>query len=144
MCMFSSKKYRTVTCLFFLCLIISCSSKFVIVDESGMTFSLSRTRLKGSNKIEILDGEAVRYIPLSKIQKLVLDPTTTHYKNNKLYYHAQIDLIDGTEIKPRIVGATTTKSFVNIDNVIIGRASSGTVTIPLQNINVISIAEIEE
>jgi len=121
-----------------------CSSKFVIVDESGMTFNLRKTKLTGDQYIEILDGEAVRLVPLKKILKLVLDPTTTHFRDNKLYYHASIELTDGTEIKPRINGENTTKSFVNIDNVIAGRGTSGKVTIPLQNINILSQSDIED
>jgi len=129
--------------IFLLCQ-TGCSSKFIVVDESGMTFNLRKTRLKGDQYIEILDGEAVRMVPLKKILKLVLDPSTTHYKNNKLYYHASVELVDGTEIKPRISGQTTTKSFVNIHNIIVGRGPSGEVTIPLQNINILSKSDIED
>jgi len=144
--MFNFKKLplRDLALTLFLFLLVGCSSRFVIVDESGMTFNLEKTRLAKEKYIEILDGQAVRMVPLKKIRKLVLDPSKTHYKNSKLYYHASIELIDGTKIKPRINGSTTTKSFVNIDNIIIGKGPSGSVTIPLQNINIISNSDVED
>ncbi len=140
---FSKPTLAVLASLFIFLFFTSCASQYVVVDQSGMTFHLEKTKLKNGMEIEILDGEAVRKVHLKYIKKIVIDPTTTHYKDNKLYYHAKIELNDGTEIKPIKTEGKPTKSFVSIHNVIIGQAKSGQVTIPFENINVISKTDLE-
>jgi hypothetical protein len=132
-------KYLLLLCCFTCYLILtSCARAFVIVDRTGMTFNLDNVQLKENEYLEILDGEALREIPLKLVAKLVLDPSKTFYRDDKLYYHSVIELLDGTKIKPRKSGNETTKSFVNIHNTIIGKGKTGYVQIPLEDINVIS------
>ncbi|MBF0432380.1 MAG: hypothetical protein HQK83_13930 [Fibrobacteria bacterium] len=124
-------------------LLTACSSSFVIVDRTGMTFQVQDIKLKDGKSIEILDGEAVRYIPIKSISKLVLDPSQTFFKDGKLYYHANILLTDGTQIKPRISSNDTTKSFVHIQNTILGKDENGDISIPLQDVNIFRKADLE-
>ena len=133
-----------VLALFAVAVYISgCASNFVVVDRTGMTFNLNKVKLTKGNKVEILDGEAIRHIPLKKIEKLIIDPSKTHYHDDKLYYHTEVQLLDGVIIKPRKAAGTVTKSFVSIHNVIIGHTESGQVKIPLEDVNVISQAKID-
>ena len=121
----------------------SCAKNFVVVDRMGMTFNLRKVKLEQGSEIEILDGEAIRKVPLERILKLVLDPSKTFYRDDKLYYHAVVELVDGTIIKPRKSEGDVTKSFVNIHNKVMGKASSGKVLIPLEDVNIISQTKIE-
>ena len=57
--------------LFVLIFVAGCASNYTVVDRTGMTFNLTKVRLEKGDNIEILDGEAVRIVPLSGIAKLV-------------------------------------------------------------------------
>jgi len=138
-----SKLGQQSVLLILLVFLYGCAANFVVVDRVGMTFSLSKVKLVNGNNIEILDGEAIRTVPLARILKLILDPSKTHYRDNKLYYHAIVEFVDGTTIKPRKTEGQITKSFVNIHNSLSGKGSSGSVSIPLEDVNVISQALIE-
>lgn len=115
-----------------------CSSNYTVVDLSGMTFNLKNVHMTGGDEFEVLDGEALRVIPMKRVAKIVLDPSKTYYRNNQLFYYAYLELLDGTKIKPRQSGGETTKSYVNIRNTITGMAPNGYVELPLENVNVIS------
>ncbi|MFC1585040.1 hypothetical protein ACFL5V_05800 [Fibrobacterota bacterium] len=127
----------------FTVMVCGCSSNFVVVDRMGMTFNLTRVKLEHGDFVEILDGEAIRIVPLQRIEKIVLDPSKTYYRDDKLYYHAVVELIDGTMIKPRKSGGKVTKSFVNIHNTVIGQGNSGEILIPLEDVNVLSQSKLE-
>ena len=122
-------------------LLEGCSPQIIVIDRKGTTFELKKVELERGENIEVIDSEALRYVPLDDIKKLVLDPSQTHYENSKLFYLAVIELNDGTIIQPVKTDNEITNSFVNVDNKLVGKGSSGTIVISFEDINVINQSE---
>lgn len=112
----------------------------MVVDRTGMTFFLDKVKFK--NNLEVLDGEATRYIPLELIKRIVIDPSQTFFRDDKIYYFSVVELVDGTQIKPRkSTNQDVTKAFVCIDNLLEGQDINGKIKLPLEDVNIIQISK---
>jgi|GEM_PF-1629418 len=116
---------------------VACSPGYMVVDRTGMTFFVDKVKLEMD--LEVIDGEATRHLPIKQISRIVIDPTQTYFRNDKLYYFSLVELIDGTQIKPRENGREITKSFVCIENNVWGKGTNGIIEMPLENINIIQL-----
>lgn len=111
----------------------------MLVDRTGMTFFVEKVKLEGN--LEVIDGESTRKIPLEAISRIVIDPSQTFFRQDKLYYFSVVELLDGTQIKPRQNGREVTKSFVCINNKVRGKTPNGKLELPLEDVNVLQISK---
>ncbi len=121
----------------FICLpgLLGCSKKVLVVDNSGLRFYLKNLAMENGEVLEVLDGNAIRKIPLEKISKIVIDPGRTHFENDKLYYSTYIRLTGGSVIEPRVAGVDTTHAYVHLKGTLIGTEGKTEVKIPLNKLN---------
>lgn len=144
--MSSHSRSLLLSAVFGLFLFASCSPKLtaVVTDRSGQHREIANVTTNRGKKLEILDGQAFRAIPLSSIQTLLIAPTPTHSRSGELYYSAELWLTDSSKILSyQLSDGTYTEAFVNITPTLLGRTSGGSYEMPLKDIRQIRIQQVK-
>ena len=121
-----------------ICMIACTGPSFTLIDRTGLELAIQNVKLQKNKTFSVMDGESIREIDPKFIQKLTIDPSKTYYQGSKLYYQVVIVLSDGTHIKPRKDRVGLSKSFLAIDETLVGYSNAGKVTIKLEDINVMT------
>jgi hypothetical protein len=103
---------------------LGCSSslKAVVSDANGLHREVDHVRLDIGRCVQVLDGLADRQVPLKKISVIRISPEQTETHKDRLYYGAEIWLLDGNKIQPYATsGGRESGAFINVNCTLLGR-----------------------
>ena len=106
-----------------------CGPAFTVTDRGGSKQNVEYITVKASNRFELYDGGAFRYLKPSAVHKMVLDHKTKKNINSSLYISCVIS--------PSGDINTNDSVWVNADNILEGKANSGDYSIPLTEVKVL-------
>lgn len=125
-------------CISALALVLAgCAANGKVTDFNKQTTSVSKLHLPEAGDLNVLDGNAVREIPLKKIKTLRIQSDITTIHNRKLYGRAEIVFSNGDMIgsfKDR-----QAKVFVCVDHYLCGEAGDGEYRILLNDVSRLEI-----
>ncbi len=117
--------------------LVGCAANGKVTDFNKLTTFVSKLHLPEAGDLNVLDGNAVREIPLKKIKTLRIQSDITTIHDRKLYGRAEIVFSNGDMIgsfKDR-----QAKVFVCVDHYLCGEAGDGEYRILLNDVSKLEI-----
>ena len=117
-------------------LVCGCAGMSAVVSDSvSEQIPLSSIKLAGGKCLKVSEGGALKMIPLNQLKRVTLHSYETITINRELYYLADIELRDGSQLAAERAGWNVT--FVCIHDIINGKSDKDktTVRIPLDKVS---------
>ena len=120
------------------CLFLSCSGKgmrALVLDVHGLETEVYQLDFEKGDILQAIEGRANRRIRIEDIGIIKISPEETETFEGELYYLAEIWLVDGSQIIPRITPeGSRIGAFLNVKNTVYGKTPTGDFTIKLRNV----------
>jgi len=114
---------------------VSSSLRGVIFDANGLQKEVYRISTNKGPFIELLDGLAIRRIPLDKISVLMISPKEATSFKGELYYLTEIWLADGNKIQSYVLpDGRRSGAYINVNSVLVAKTPSGSFDIKLKDV----------
>jgi hypothetical protein len=115
----------------------------VTVTDFGKTATVVRNaHLCGANALEVIDGDATRYVKLQSVRRIKVYPQSMRNVGGHLYYQTQINMSKDSAIG--YADHETGKkpgAFLRIDGTLCGDAGGGAYEINLDKVSEIEVSE---
>lgn len=128
-------KCITITSL--IALLNGCAPSGIIMDRGQFETPVKKMYLKEYPYLKICHGGILQQIPLKQIQLLKIDPASSIFYENELYYSA--DLVFKNDGKNNTSEEKSMSAYVSIGNTIIGKGEEQTFSITLDNVKQLKI-----
>jgi hypothetical protein len=107
----------------------------LVTDVNGLETEIMELQFSRGPVLKAKEGQSLREIRTSEIGIIKISAEETESVEGELYYLAEIWLVDGSQIIPRITpeGARI-GAYVNIDNEVLGKTPTGDFKIRLRDV----------
>ncbi len=128
-------------CLIFSVIVVSygCAPSGVIVNREHFSTPVKKMHLRDNPYFKICHGGVIHQIPLKQIQLIKIDPGTSIFYDNELYYSAELIFKNGAKIISSKENKKTTPIYISVENTIIGESKEQSFFITLDNVKQIQI-----
>lgn len=119
-------------------LLLGCASsnlRGVVFDANGLQKEVYRVTTNKGAFIELLDGLAIRRIPLDKISVIMISPKEATSFKGELYYLTEIWLTDGNKIQSYVLpDGRRSGAYINVNSLLIAKTTSGSFSIKFKDV----------
>lgn len=137
------KIFKILLALTFLMTAACAGTKAIIIDASSLQTQVHKFSLiRGKNKLQILEGEGVRVIPVERISWIKISSKEINNRSGTTYYLTELELRDGTKIMTyRLKDGQKSRAFVCVDDTINAQTLSGPIKVELSRVSKITFEQ---
>jgi hypothetical protein len=110
-------------------------TRALVTDVNGLETEIMGLQFASGNTVKACEGQALRLINTQDIGIVKISAEETESIEGELYYLAEIWLVDGSQIIPRITpDGRRIGAYININNEVYGKTPTGDFRIKLGDV----------
>jgi hypothetical protein len=113
--------------------IAGCRTEGYITDQSNIETFVKNLSLCGDTYLTVMNGGAVRTMPLEAVSRIVMNNEETRTIGGRLYYCASLEFRDGSKLDAKNKSGTPL-TYVLVSGSLCGDSQKGRYTIGLNNV----------